>query len=134
MHHYSVQIRITGESLLPDEISELLELRPNQIRIAGQKRGRDSTWNESLWCYDGDEGESQKEWSSLEDGLMFLLGKLWSKKDLINSLSGTFEVVWWCGHFQSSFDGGPTFSTGLLEKLAEFHVPLYLDNYFVPDE
>ncbi|QWT22432.1 DUF4279 domain-containing protein [Bacillus sp. NP157] len=119
---------------MPDEISDLLELRPNQTRIAGQKRGQKGIWSESLWSYDGDEDESQKEWSSLEDGLMFLLGKLWSKKDLIHSLAETFKAVWWCGHFQTSFDGGPTFSASLLSKLAEFRVPLFLDNYFVVDE
>jgi hypothetical protein len=134
MHHYSVQLRITGETLKPDEISALLNLQPNHIRIRGQKGGRNRIWSESLWSYDGDEGETQKEWPSLEEGLMCLLGKLWSKKELITSLSSTFEAVWWCGHFQTSFDGGPTFSTDLLSKLAEFKVPLFLDNYFSADE
>jgi hypothetical protein len=134
VHHYSVQLRITGENLSPDEISNLLKLQPNQTRIAGQRRGRDSTWTKSLWSYDGSGDDTQREWMFLDEGLMFVMNKLWSKKDLINSFKDKFDVVWWCGHFQTSFDGGPTFSISLLEKLAEFGVPLFLDNYFTEDQ
>ena len=45
-----------------------------------------------------------------------------------------FDLYWWCANFQSSFDGGPTFSVRLLKGLADFEVPLYLDNYFSDDE
>jgi hypothetical protein len=39
-------------------------------------------------------------------------------------------VILWCGHFQSSFDGGPTLSPELLKQLGEFEVELFIDNYF----
>jgi hypothetical protein len=54
------------------------------------------------------EGEAVNEWESLELGLQYLLGKLLPKMELIRSYISKYDVFWWCGHFQSSFDGGPT--------------------------
>lgn len=40
-----------------------------------------------------------------------------------------FDLVWWCGHFQSSFDGGPMISPSLLTRLGEFGVLLFIDQF-----
>lgn len=46
-----------------------------------------------------------------------------------------FDAVWWCGHFQSSFDGGPELPAELLTEIGSYGIPLYIDNYFnEPDE
>jgi hypothetical protein len=71
-----------------------------------------------------------REWTSLEDGLRHVLEILLPKKDIIEEYAKAYEAVWWCGHFQSSFDGGPTLSASLLKLLGEFGIPLYIDNYF----
>lgn len=134
MHSYSVQLRISGGELDPESVSKLLELRPDQVRLKGAARGSRGAWPESMWSYGGRSYEVTREWGSLEEALLELLNELWPRRDLISALAQKFEVVWWCGHFQSSFDGGPTFSAALLQRLAQFGVPLYLDNYFCPDE
>ena len=131
MHRYSVQFRISGTNVIPSEITRGLDLQPNQIRIIGEKRSGDRTWDESLWSYDGTSNDlGSKEWESLEDGLLFVLNKLLPKKDLIRNYVENSEAIWWCGHFQSSFNGGPELSASLLRQLADFGVPLFLDNYF----
>ena len=136
MHSYSVQFRISGENLNPSEITRYLGLQPNQIRIAGERRSEGSVWRKSLWSYDGtsDEVAPAKEWDSLEDGLLYLLDKLLPKKELLRTYIDKCEVTWWCGHFQSGFDGGPTLSASLLKKLADFGVPIFIDNYFRSDQ
>lgn len=136
MHTYSVQFRISGKSLDPSEITRQLGLEPNQIRIAGERRSDSTVWRESLWSYDGgtDPLAPAKEWASLEEGLLYVLGKLLPKKDLIQAYARSFEAIWWCGHFQSSFDGGPTLSVSLLERMADFGVPIFIDNYFRSDD
>ena len=68
--------------------------------------------------------------ASLEEGLLHLLETLEPKKESIGVLAKNAEVIWWCGHFQSSFDGGPTLSASLLQRLGDFGVPLFIDNYF----
>jgi hypothetical protein len=41
-----------------------------------------------------------------------------------------YQVNWWCGHFQSCFDGGPTLSARMLGRLGAFGAELFIDNYF----
>lgn len=132
MHVYTVQLRISGKSLDPHEVTRRLGVEPSQIRIVGERRSRNKVWEESLWCFDGtgDPNVSAKEWASLEEGLRYVLEKLSPKKGLIRTYAASFDVTWWCGHFQSSFDGGPTLSVPLLQRLADFGVPLFIDNYF----
>ena len=132
MHTYSVQLRISGKTVNPGEITQRLGLRPNVTRLVGDRRSKGSNWTDSMWSYDGTESESDstKQWDSLEEGLSFLLGKLQPKADQLRDHIKRCEVVWWCGHFQSSFDGGPTLSAALLRQLADFGAPLFIDNYF----
>jgi Domain of unknown function (DUF4279) len=130
MHRYSVQLRISGVGLRPDEITEHLGVEPNQVRREGQPKSSKELWTESMWSFDGSVRGDVKEWGSLEEGLEVVMHAIWSKRTVIQAYRGQFCVIWWCSHFQSSFDGGPTFSVGLLERLAEFGIPVYLDNYF----
>jgi hypothetical protein len=129
-HAYTVQLRFSGDQLRPSEISAVLNLRPSHSsdqlqNESGSKRRR------AFWAYNG-HGEVgfEAEWSSLEDGLEFLLNNLASKKAEIIAAAGRFDGRWWCGHFQVSFDGGPTLSPRLLTELGSFGIPLSIDNYF----
>lgn len=89
-------------------------------------------WEESLWSYDGSGGgaEPPKFWDSLEEGLSHVLSALLPKKEIIERLVAEYDAVWWCGHFQSGLDGGPTLSASLLRQLAAFGPPVFIDNYF----
>jgi len=135
MHKYTVEFRIEGNTLVPSEVTALLGLQPSQVRnLNSDKRKIDES--KLLWAYNGfdlTEGPIQ-EWESLEEGLLFLLVRLMPKKKQIQLEFGNFDMYWWCGHYQQSFDGGPTFSPELFGKLADFGVPLYLDNYFAVPE
>ena len=131
MHKYTVEFRVEGQSLVPSEITAILGLEPSQMRVetigGNGKKGR-----KALWAFDGNcsSEKSKQEWESLETGLFFLLEKLLPKRELIWTTLSEFDMYWWCGHFQQSFDGGPTLSPELLRKLADFGAPLILDNYF----
>jgi len=96
------------------------------MRQAGERRGASSVFTEGSWSF---AGADMKEWDSLEAGLSSLMNELLPKKWLISGYANRFDVCWWCAHFQDSFDGGPTFSPGLLRSLAEFGIGLFLDNY-----
>lgn len=129
---YTVEFRIEGLLLTPSAVTHKLGLEPCQERIAGSSLSAERRQLNALWAYDGFSVElnSTREWQSLEEGLLFLLQKLLPLRDLISSNFGEFNMYWWCGHFQDSFNGGPVFSVELLDKLSEFGVPLYLENYF----
>ena len=126
-HKYSVEFRVFSETLDPAQISRELGLQPCQMRMKGQRVGRKPN-KEGMWAYNG--GRESAEWDSLSEGLSFVLKKLWPHRKTIAGYGANGKFIWWCGHFQSSFDGGPSLSAPLLKKLGEFGAELYLDNYF----
>lgn len=111
-HTYTVELRFIDPQLEPADISRRLnliasaELSPGE-GLTGMRR------RHPFWAYNG-KGEVgfQSEWESLEAGLQFLLGCLRSRKSEIVTIAQEFRAIWWCGHFQASFDGGPTLSAG----------------------
>jgi hypothetical protein len=129
-HAYTVELSFYGDQLDPSEISACLNLQPSgslsqsQIQLTTRKR-------RPYWGYNG-QGEMgfQLEWACLEEGLEFLLKNLRSRKPEILTLARQFDAAWWCGHFQTSFDGGPTLSPKLLTEIGSFGIPLSIDNYF----
>ena len=76
MHTYTVQLRISGAELCPEEITARLGLNPNQVRREGELRGARQRWSESMWSYDGSVEGGVKEWGSLEEGLRAVMLKL----------------------------------------------------------
>jgi Domain of unknown function (DUF4279) len=129
-HDYTVEFRIFSETLDPDKITRELGLQPCQIRIPGVPGLRKGP-QQGMWAYDG--GEGHTSWKALADGLTFVLDKLWSHRDAIAKYKTAGKLVWWCGNFQSSFDGGPTLSAALLGRLGEFGAELFIDNYLADD-
>ena len=90
-----------------------------------------TTRRRAFWAYNGQGEEGfRSEWLSLEDGLGFLLKSLSPKKAEIIAIASQFDGVWWCGHFQRSFDGGPILSAKVLSDLGSHGIPLSIDNYF----
>jgi Domain of unknown function (DUF4279) len=132
-HSYSVELRFFGDALDPEEISSVLGLQPSTYSskdepLLGRQR-------QPFWGYNGCEHpDFQVEWVSLEDGLAFVADRLLVRKSEIIELSNRFDGLWWCGHFQGSFDGGPTLSPQILDAVASFRCALYIDNYFSCDD
>jgi hypothetical protein len=128
-HTYLVELRFFGDLLIPAEVSAILGLKPSIYSSREEpllNRNR-----RPLWGYNGSEHpEFQTEWLSLEEGLAFVADRLSDVKTEIVQLSKRFDGLWWCGHFQTSFDGGPTLSPQILSEVATFGCPLYIDNYF----
>jgi hypothetical protein len=87
-----------------------------------------------MWGYNGAEETDSHEidWDTLEQGLEFVLDRLWPHKEVIALYQAGARAIWWCGHFQEVFDGGPRLSPSLLKRLGEFGVELSIDNYFSP--
>lgn len=129
-HIYTIELRFTGHNLDPSEISARLKLEPSNSFSQSQSN---STTKKRCpyWAFNG-QGEVgfQSEWESLESALEFLLRSLDSRKAEIISLSSEFDGVWWCGHFQSSFNGGPMLSPKLLIEMGSYGIPMSIDNYF----
>ena len=126
-HTYSVAFRFYGDALDPAEVSSIIGLQATTWSN-GKSIGKRPRL--PFWGYNGsDDPQFQDEWQSLEDGLALVVRRLKPYRSIITGLSDRFDGIWWCGHFQSSFDGGPTLSSCLLADVASFGCPLFLDNY-----
>lgn len=133
-HVYTVEFRIYGKNVLPKKISSELSLQPCQERLAGDKLGS-KVFDEGMWAYNGGEIDESIEWDSLESGLRALLDKILSKKSILEKYKQEkYNLIWWCGHFQSSFDGGPSLSPTLLKDLGDLGVEVFIDCYFSKDD
>jgi Domain of unknown function (DUF4279) len=134
MHEYMVELRISGAELVPATITQALGLEPSHEWQVGEPRGAGKVWDQAVWGYNGFPDDTPKSWASLEDGLTFVLDRLEPLRSEIDKYIRKFDAVWWCGHFQSSFDGGPTLSAKLIRRMADFGVDLYIDNHFVDSD
>ncbi|HBB89101.1 MAG TPA: hypothetical protein DC047_15960 [Blastocatellia bacterium] len=131
MHEYTVEFRILGREVIPSAITADLGVEPAQVRFVGEQRDSTTRYEEALWAYDGfPSSQEDRTWDSLEEGLRFVLERLWPVKDQIDSYKARFRLILWCGHFYSSFSGGPSLSPPLLKLLGDFGVELFIDNHF----
>jgi hypothetical protein len=130
-HIFTVELRIFSKTLDPSQITRESGLTPSSVRQPGSVRS-DGKRLDAMWCFNGAEAEGGRtmEWSSLEEGLIFVMDKVWPHRDVIAGYQPASRVMWWCGHFQTTFDGGPTLSPSLLKRLGEFGAELFIDNYF----
>lgn len=136
MHRYTVELRITGQNLDPDAITRALGLVPTLVRKIGEPKmeGATARWSSNTWGYEI-LPRSNDDWPSLEDGLKALLNTLEPIREKLKTCSAGNDIYFWCGHFTSSFDGGPILSPSLLKLLGDFGVQLFLETYCeVPDE
>ena len=129
IHEYLVELRISGKELDPAAITKELKLQPSTVRRVGDLIGSKRV-ELALWGYNGSDSEETLSWNSLDDGLMFLLNKLNPVRSTLEQYKTRHTMIFWCGHFQSSFDGGPTLSASLFRALGELGVPVFIDNYF----
>ncbi len=131
MHTYTVEFRIYGRTLNTSAATDTLGLGPSLVREIGDRRGQTTYCEEAMWGYNGyPQDHGSKQWDSLEEGLVFILERLWPVKGKIDGFKLNHNLVLWCGHFQSDFNGGPSLSPSMLKKLGEFGVKLFIDTYF----
>lgn len=128
MHRYTVELRIIGPELDPEQVTEHVGLQPTLIRRKGEPRSKTSNWTTTTWAIEV-LPPGRDDWPSLEEGLnalLSLVGPIWNR---ISPYSALNEILFWCGHFTSSFDGGPVLTSGVLKSLADLRVPVAFDTY-----
>jgi Domain of unknown function (DUF4279) len=131
MDEFTVEFRIHGRDLDVSSVTEALGLEPSLVRHVGERRNGTTKWEEAMWSYNGfAESAGGVTWPSLEDGLRFVLEKLWPIKEVVEGYKRKYAVILWCGHFQSDSNASTTLSPDILKQLGEFAVELLIDTYF----
>lgn len=131
-HEYTVELRFLGDHLNPEEITKALKITPSSSWAAGNPS---AVRYQPHWNYNGHDAPGFREnWADLDAGLSFLLGLLHGRLPEIRAVAQKYQAAWWCGHFQSSFGGGPWLSSRTMRDLGRFEVPLFIDCYFSDGE
>lgn len=130
MNQYTVDLRIEGEALSPEQVTLDLGLQPSVVRRKGDRRGP-TVLAKSMWAFSG--REIRRDCPSIEEGLQRLLEEVAPLRPIMEPYFQTCSVYWWCGSFQSDFGRTMTFSAQLFELLAAFGAPVHLSSYFSED-
>jgi hypothetical protein len=70
-----------------------------------------------MWEYEAKPTNEQREWRSLEEGLQAILSTFASRQPTLREYQQRFKVFLFCGHFTSSFAGGPTLFPSMLGEV-----------------
>jgi Domain of unknown function (DUF4279) len=123
-------LRILGDDLVPDEVTQLLGCEPTQAWFKGQvligkNTGRERIVRTGAWCIEASECTPD----DLNGQVFEILGRLNSDLDVWASLASRFRVDLFCGLFMSKSSEGFTLSPQALLALGsrriEFDLCLY---------
>jgi hypothetical protein len=117
-----------GDTLQPDEISRDLGL---QATNSGLKGGRQSKYprarelRTSIWILESPIDDHLP----LQDHLKWLLDAFEPKLDVVHEIANRYDARLHCGYASEHGQGGCTFDTALLERIAKLRIPMVLDLY-----
>ena len=120
--------RILGDTLEPDEVSGILGLQPTRSGRRGERMSPSSSktlLRKSVWILQ----TPLSDQAPLQDHLEWLLDTLEPKRDAIGEFTKQYETDFFCGFSSENGQGGCTFESSLLARLANLGVPLVLDLY-----
>ena len=127
----TIALRVTGANLDPRDISAALRVEPTfaaakgEVRLGGR---REITQPTGVWVFEFEGNPA--EWTP-EDAIKHLLTKLPTDLATWHGLASQFRVDIVCGLQMTSRNRGLTLSHSLLTRLAERHIDLDFDIYFV---
>jgi hypothetical protein len=131
---FRITLRLSGDDLDPERISELLGCAPTRahrkgLPIFGQEGARNAKtgqWHLTIESRDGDEQ------GDLEDGIRALLERLPSDLDLWARLTNAYSADLFCGLFLQAENRGFGISAEISRLVAERHLNIGFDIYFDP--
>ena len=129
-----ISLRVVGEDLDPDEVTELLGVEPTFAARKGEMvevLGGLRTQPTGLWVLDlGD----SPEWE-LADGISTLLDRMPDDPELWEDLAGRYKLDLFCGAFLQAANRGFALPEELIRRMADRRLAFSVDIYCsVPDE
>ncbi len=123
-----VGIRIFGDDLIPDEVTDLLQCQPTEVRTKGDIRG--SKGNPRIvttgsWRLHVDENDT----SILEEKVEKLLKQLTDNLSIWEQITDRFKTDIFCGLFLEDFNEGFSLSPEIMKKLTDRNLEIGFDIY-----
>ncbi len=127
---FAASLRISGDTLQPEDIDRILGLKPTRIHRRGEPRGRhgksaETHWSHSLWSLESPLGEGR----DLAEHLKWLLDALEPRVSVLKKLAEQYRIDLFCGFSSRSGQGGLVLDAAILRRLAGLGIPITLDLY-----
>lgn len=125
-----ITLRIIGDDLIPDEISEMLCCIPTQAQtkgesLVGKVTGKVRIAEFGMWRLEASESEPENLDGQIEE----ILCKLSIDLDVWSEIGKRFEVDIFCGLFMGNGNEGLSLSPRTLSALGQRGIELGLDIY-----
>lgn len=126
--HSTASLRIFGDDLVPDEVTQILGCTPTMAYLKGQPRrpGSKHCWRFGGWLLDAEDAEPE----DLEAQINYILDQInpdlnvWREQILAR-----FEVNFFCGLFMKSGNDGFELQPATMRRLAERELEIGFDVY-----
>ena len=130
LHKSVATLRVRGDDLIPDEITDLLGTSPSHAqrkgdRIVGPKTGQERTAKFGMWGLEA----SGCEPADLDGQIRELLDRTRSDLSVWQKLGKRYQVDLFCGLFMASINEGLTLSPQSLAALGERGIEIGFDIY-----
>ncbi len=129
----SVTLRLFGDELEPEQITAKLGSEPTLARRKNEvtrDANMERTARTGRWLLSG----ARQSKSSLEFQIRGLFERLTDDVEVWRSLCDTYQVDLFCGLWSEAWNRGLDLSPEVLGMIADRHLRLAFDIYFVPDE
>jgi len=126
----SVSLRFSGDTLDPDEITNLLDCRPTHSYRKGdvlQDNHNSRVAQIGMWLLHGKKTGK----ISLENQIFELFGRLSDDLEIWRKLTSQYHSDLFCGLFMDSWNRGIDFSPELMAQISARGLTLSLDIYYV---
>jgi hypothetical protein len=128
-------LRISGDNLVPEEISRLLGSDPTHSQIKGEiivgpKTGKESVAKSGFWLL----GASDCEPENINGQVEAILGMLTDDLNVWTKIGQEFEIDLFCGLFLGSSNEGLSISPKTLTALGQRSIELALDIYYADED
>ena len=130
LHHSRASLRLFGDDLIPEEITELLGTQPS----AWERKGGLSQPNAGGKVFVARRGgwrlcASRREPADLDAQVAELLGQLTTDLEVWRGLASRFKVDLFCGWFMHEGNEGISVSPATMRALADRGILLDIDLY-----
>jgi hypothetical protein len=134
LHKSAATLRICGDDLNPDEITDLLGTSPTHAQRKGDKfvapkKGRVRVAKPGMWRLEAADCEPE----NLDGQIRELLEKTNRDLKVWRTLSSRYEIDLFCGLFMAEGIEGLTLSSDSLTALGERGIEIGFDIYSPPD-
>jgi hypothetical protein len=134
IHHSAACLRIFGDSLQPEEITQILRCAPTEGQRTGEviryTSGRERTVKCGNWRLVAERAEPE----DVNGQIRSLMSQVVSDPDVWKSLVGRFDVDIYCGLFMQGSNDGLCLAPDVMALLGARGIQLGLDIYSAGDD